>query len=113
MFLLALPFGGRGRAGRRRTGRIAASAGPMRRGCSGRIPPVGVAVFGLLAVAAPGAVLWALPWAGGLLLAIPFCVLTASPRLSARLRDRGLAATPEELAPGDSGLRSEMNAAAL
>jgi membrane glycosyltransferase len=71
----------------------------------------GVAVFGLLAMAAPGAVLWALPWAGGLLLAIPFCVLTASPRLSAVLRDRGLAATPEELAPDYGGLPSDVNAA--
>ena len=33
-----------------------------------------------------------------LLVAIPFCVLTASPTVSALLRDRRLAATPEELA---------------
>ena len=44
-----------------------------------------------------GAALWALPAAGGLLGAVPFCVLTASPRVSALLRARGVAATPEEL----------------
>ncbi len=57
----------------------------------------GTLVFGLLLVAVPGAVGWALPWAGGLLLAIPFCVATAAPGFSERLRRRGLAATPEEL----------------
>ena len=41
---------------------------------------------------------WALPWLAGLLLAVPFCVLTSSPRVSAALRACGLAATPEELA---------------
>lgn len=58
----------------------------------------GLAVFGLLLAVAPGAAAWALPWAGGLLLAIPLCVVTAAPWLSALLRCRGLAATPEELA---------------
>ncbi len=58
----------------------------------------GVAVFALLLATAPGAALWALPWAGGLLVAIPFCVLTASPRVSAALRRARVAATPEELA---------------
>ena len=113
LFLLALPFGGRrsGWAVQNRADRGVAWADAAR--LLWPHTACGVAVFGLLAMAAPGAVLWALPWAGGLLLAIPFCVLTASPRLSAVLRDRGLAATPEELAPGDSGLRSEMNAAAL
>jgi membrane glycosyltransferase len=57
----------------------------------------GVAVFGLLLATAPGAVLWALPWAGGLLVAVPFCVMTASPGLSAALRGGRVAATPEEL----------------
>jgi membrane glycosyltransferase len=58
----------------------------------------GLAVFGLLLATAPGALAWALPPAGGLLLAIPFCVATAAPRFSAHLRRHGLAATPEELA---------------
>ena len=58
----------------------------------------GAAVFGLLLATAPGAALWALPVAGGLLGAIPFCVLSASPRVSALLRRWAVAATPEELA---------------
>lgn len=56
----------------------------------------GTAVLALLAATAPGAVKWALPWIGGLLLAIPFCVLTAAPAVSGWLRARGVAATPEE-----------------
>jgi len=57
----------------------------------------GLAVFALLTQASAVAVLWALPFAGGLLVAIPFCVVTASPPVSAWLRRRGIAATPEEL----------------
>jgi membrane glycosyltransferase len=98
LFLLALPFGGRGRgwAVQNRADRGVGWADAAR--LLWPHTAFGVAVFGLLAVAAPGAVWWALPAAGGLLLAIPFCVLTASPDFSARLRDRRLAATPEELA---------------
>ena len=58
----------------------------------------GVAVFAGLAAGSWGAVLWALPFAGGLLIAIPFCVLTADPRVSDLLRRRGIAAIPEEMA---------------
>lgn len=58
----------------------------------------GVAVFGALAAGSWGAALWALPFAGGLLVAIPLCVLTADPRLSALLRRHGIAAVPEEIA---------------
>ena len=47
--------------------------------------------------AGPAAVLWALPFAGGLLGAIPFCVATADPAVSAWLRRHRLAAIPEEL----------------
>jgi len=57
-----------------------------------------VLVFGVMLAAAPMAALWALPPAGGLLLAVPFCVATASPGWSARLRAGRVAATPEELA---------------
>lgn len=60
---------------------------------------VGVAVFAAFASAGWAAVAWALPFAGGLLGAIPFCVLTADPRFSAWLRRHGIAATPEEVAP--------------
>jgi len=52
---------------------------------------VGFAMGGVLPV------LWALPLAGGLLLAIPLCVLTADPELGDWLRDHEIAAIPEEL----------------
>ncbi len=42
-------------------------------------------------------VVWALPFALGLVLAIPFCVFTAHPSLGLWLRARKLAAIPEEL----------------
>jgi membrane glycosyltransferase len=57
----------------------------------------GLAVFATLASGSWGAVLWALPFAGGLLVAIPFCVLTADPRIANFLRRKGIAAIPEEL----------------
>ena len=57
----------------------------------------GLAVFPLLAASSWLAAAWALPFAGGLLVAIPFCVVTSSPRVSAWLRQRRIAATPEEL----------------
>jgi membrane glycosyltransferase len=56
----------------------------------------GVAVFSLLPLSAWG---WALPWAAGLVLAVPLCVVTSAPAVSAWLRARRLAATPEELNP--------------
>jgi len=59
---------------------------------------VGTAVFAGFAQAGGVAVLWALPFAGGLLLAIPFCVVTADPGFSAWLRRHGIAAVPEEVA---------------
>ena len=58
----------------------------------------GVLVFCLLATSSWLAALWALPFAGGLLVAIPFCVLTSDPRIAAWLRQRRIAATPEEIA---------------
>jgi membrane glycosyltransferase len=59
---------------------------------------LGIVVFALLLQSSAWAALIALPFAGGLLVAVPFCVLTASPAWSAWLRRRGIAATPEELA---------------
>ncbi|MDO9708724.1 glucans biosynthesis glucosyltransferase MdoH [Paracraurococcus lichenis] len=100
MFLLALPFGGR-RAAWAPQNR--ADRGVARGDAARLLWPhtlFGALVFGGLALAAPGALAWALPFAGGLLAAIPFCVLTASPAVSARLRAARLAATPEELAAG-------------
>jgi membrane glycosyltransferase len=58
----------------------------------------GIFVFALLASSSWLAALWALPFAGGLLVAIPFCVLTSEPGLSAWLRQRRVAAIPEEIA---------------
>ena len=58
----------------------------------------GLVVFAGLALAGWFAVLVALPVAGGLLCAIPFCVVTADPEISAWLRRHGIAAVPEEVA---------------
>ena len=57
----------------------------------------GIAIFAGLAAGSWAAVLWALPFAGGLLVAIPFCVATAEPRFGRWLRRRGIAAVPEEV----------------
>lgn len=64
----------------------------------------GVAVFAALAAGSWRAACWAALFAGGLLAAIPFCVLTANPRFSRWLRRHGVAAIPEERPPG-SGTR--------
>jgi membrane glycosyltransferase len=58
---------------------------------------LGCAVFTCFALAGWPAVLWAAPFASGLVLAIPFCVLTANPGLGTWLRANRLAAIPEEL----------------
>ena len=58
---------------------------------------IGVITFAALLRADPGLAFLAFPFAGGLLLVIPFCVLTASPRASAWLRARGVCAMPEEV----------------
>jgi membrane glycosyltransferase len=60
---------------------------------------VGFAAFAGFAQAGWAAVLWALPFAGGLLFAVPFCVVTADPRFSRWLRRHGIAAVPEEVEP--------------
>ena len=65
---------------------------------------LGLGAFAAFASAGPVAVLVALPLAGGLLVAIPFCVLTADPRLGAWLQRRGIAAVPKEV--GDTAGRS-------
>jgi membrane glycosyltransferase len=59
----------------------------------------GVAVFAGLAGGGWAAAAWALPFAGGLLCAIPLCVLSADPLVSAALRRAGIASVPEELEP--------------
>jgi membrane glycosyltransferase len=57
---------------------------------------LGVLVFACFAEAGWLASLWAAPLAGGLLLAIPFAVLTANPRLGRVLQRLRFAAVPEE-----------------
>ena len=57
---------------------------------------LGVLVFACFAKAGTMAVLWASPFAGGLLVAIPFCVVTSAPAVGAWLRARRLASVPEE-----------------
>lgn len=59
----------------------------------------GLAVILLCAAFAPQVLPWALLLGGGLLLGVPFAVLTACPDLGAWLARHRLAATPEELAP--------------
>jgi membrane glycosyltransferase len=58
---------------------------------------LGVAVFAAFASAGWAATFWALPLAGGLLVAIPLCVATADPRFGGWLRRHKVAAIPEEI----------------
>jgi membrane glycosyltransferase len=58
---------------------------------------LGALVFAGFASAGWLPALWALPLAGGLLLAIPLCVLTADPRFGRWMSQRQIAATPEEI----------------
>ena len=58
---------------------------------------VGMLVFAAFAEAGWRTVLWALPFAGGLLVAIPLCVLTADARFGHWLRRARIAAIPEEI----------------
>ncbi|MGE0419990.1 MAG: glucans biosynthesis glucosyltransferase MdoH, partial [Acetobacteraceae bacterium] len=60
---------------------------------------LGIVVFAGFMASGPAAVLIALPLAGGLLIAIPFCVLTSDPRLGAWLQRHAIAAIPEEIKP--------------
>ena len=102
-FLLALPFGARmGWNTQNRAVRDVGWADAARLLWLHTL--AGILAFAFLAWAAPWAIGFALPWAGGLLLAIPFCVLTASPRLANWLVARRLGATPEEIAsPAQAG----------
>jgi len=61
---------------------------------------LGILVFAGFAASGWTASLWAAPLAGGLLAAIPFCVLTADPRVGSWMRRRRLAAVPEEIGAG-------------
>ncbi|MCS6853513.1 MAG: glucans biosynthesis glucosyltransferase MdoH, partial [Elioraea sp.] len=61
---------------------------------------VGAALLAGFAQASATAALWALPLLAGAAVAIPFCVLTASPRLGGLLARGGICAVPEEFDPG-------------
>ncbi len=56
----------------------------------------GATILGTLAMFTPAAVIWVMPVLLGLLLAVPFAVVTASPALGHWLAQRGLCAIPEE-----------------
>jgi len=62
---------------------------------------LGVLVFAAFTTAGWTTALWALPLAGGLLTAIPLCVLTAEPRFGRWLREGCVAAIPEEISMRD------------
>jgi membrane glycosyltransferase len=59
----------------------------------------GFGVLGALFVVAPGVVPWALPFTLGYLVAIPFAVVTASPRFGRWCARHGVCAVPEERDP--------------
>ncbi|WP_237182858.1 glucans biosynthesis glucosyltransferase MdoH [Roseomonas marmotae] len=96
LFLLALPFGaGAGWAPQNRAAR-----GVAWRDAARLLWPqtvLGAAGMAMLLARGGTAPLWGAPFLLPLLLAIPFCVATASAGLSAWMRARRLCATPEEL----------------
>jgi membrane glycosyltransferase len=59
---------------------------------------LGVAISALLGYANPAALVWFSPFLAGLVLAIPYCVFTASPAVSTVADRLGICATPEEIA---------------
>jgi membrane glycosyltransferase len=72
---------------------------------------LGILVFAGFASAGWVATLWAAPLAGGLLAAIPLCVLSADPRFGQWMRQRQIAAIPEEI--GLHPVRERAHAAPL
>ena len=99
MFLATLPFG-------RRTGwapQNRADRGIAWRDAARLLWPhtlVGAGLTLAFAAVSLPALLLALPFTLGMILAVPLCVLSADPVLSAWLRARRIAATPEELDAG-------------
>jgi membrane glycosyltransferase len=97
LFLAALPFGLKpGWAPQNRTERGVAWGDALRLLWPHML--IGVVVSGVFAAVSLEALLWALPFTAGLVLAVPFCVVTAAQGFSAWLVRRGVAATPEERA---------------
>lgn len=96
MFLATLPFGRRtGWAPQNRADR--GIAWPDAARLLWRHTLAGFVLTGIFAGVSWCALLLALPFTAGMMLAIPLCVVSADPRFSAWLRARGIAATPEEL----------------
>jgi membrane glycosyltransferase len=95
-FLLALPFGVRmGWKPQNRADRGVSWADAARLLWPHTL--IGLLATGFVAATAPWALPFALLWAGGLLVAIPFCVMTTAPGFGRWLATRGLAAAPEEV----------------
>jgi membrane glycosyltransferase len=65
----------------------------------------GLVIFALFA-GSWKAVLWALPFAGGLPLAVPFAVATSLPRLATMLQSHHLTRIPEDAPPGSVSPRA-------
>lgn len=59
----------------------------------------GLLVCGALLVQSSAVLIWSLPLTAGYLLAIPFAVLTASPKLGRFMRRHGIAGIPEDFDP--------------
>jgi membrane glycosyltransferase len=59
----------------------------------------GTGLILFLAVTAPAAIVWFLPFVAGLVLSVPFAVLTSSPELGRYAHERRLCAIPEEFEP--------------
>ena len=102
MFLATLPFGRRtGWAPQNRADRGIAWADAARLLWPHMLAGVGLTLC--FALVSPTALLLALPFTLGMAFAIPLCVWSADPAVSAWLRARRIAATPEELAaPGEA-----------
>jgi membrane glycosyltransferase len=99
IFLARLPFGARtGWSPQNRADRGVAWADAARLLWPHTL--LGLAFTAAFAATSPAALVLALPFTLGMVLAIPLCVLSADPGVSAWLRRRRIAATPEELAGG-------------
>ncbi|MDP2800984.1 MAG: glucans biosynthesis glucosyltransferase MdoH [Phreatobacter sp.] len=66
----------------------------------------GWVIFGLLWAASPAAALWSLPLTAGFLIAVPFAVVTASPRLGRLFVATRFCGIPEEFAMPDEIARA-------
>lgn len=98
LFMLGLPFG----YSIRWSGQQRDAVGVSWRDAAEALWPqllFGAIVCGALAIISPPVLVWSLPLTAGYLLAIPFAVITADPRLGDLMRKYGLAAIPEDFDP--------------